>query len=71
MAWREQKKFLDELKKFEPKMSEIDRDQYKMFVKREKDEEELDSLSMGRLREMHARYCIPAPKRDFNSLFKS
>lgn len=71
MAWREQKKFLEELKKYEPRMSEADRAQYKMFVKREKDEEELDTLSMGRLREIHARYCIPVPKRDFNSLFKS
>lgn len=71
MAWREQKKLLDELKRFEPKMLERDREQYKMFIKREKDEEELDSLSLARLRELHATYFKQGPKPDFNSLFKS
>lgn len=70
MAWREQKKLLDELKKFEAKMAEKDRDQYKMFIKREKDEEELDSLSLARLKELHSRYYKPVPKPDINSLFK-
>ncbi len=71
MSYREQKKLLSELKEFENKMTNSDRDAYKLFIKREKDEEEFDTLSMGRLKVLHERYYKPRPKPDLSKYFKS
>jgi hypothetical protein len=71
MGFREQKKLLAELKGFEGKMSLKDQEAYKMFVKREKDEEEFDTVSMARLRDLHQRYYAARPKPDISKYFKS
>jgi aspartyl/asparaginyl beta-hydroxylase (cupin superfamily) len=70
MSYREQKKLLTELKEFENKMAANDRDAFKLFLKREKDEEEFDTLSMGRLRGLHEKYYKPRPKPDISKYFK-
>lgn len=71
MSYREQKKLLGELKAFEGKMTSADLDAYKLFVKREKDEDEFDTLSMGRLRSLHEKYYKPRPKPDLSKYFKT
>lgn len=71
MSYREQKKLIAELKPFHTKMERADYDAFSLFVKREKDEEEFDTLSMGRLRELHGKYYRPRPKPDLSNFFKS
>lgn len=56
MTSAEQRKLIEELKYKTSKMAPKDKYDYEMFVKREKDDEDLDSLSMKRLRELHAKY---------------
>ncbi|MCL4509832.1 MAG: hypothetical protein M1470_02015 [Bacteroidetes bacterium] len=56
MTSAEQKKLIEELKYKTSKMVPKDKYDYEMFVKRDKDDEDLDSLSMKRLRELHAKY---------------
>jgi len=71
MGFREQKKLLEELKRFENKMAPKDLEAYKMFIKREKDEEEFDTVSMARLKELHQKYFANRPKPDLSKYFKS
>ena len=71
MGFREQKKLLEELRRFENKMTPKDLEAYKMFVKREKDEEDFDTVSMARLRELHLTYFANRPKPDISKYFKS
>ncbi|MGC8594547.1 MAG: hypothetical protein ACP5US_00585 [Candidatus Kryptoniota bacterium] len=52
----EQKKLIESLKYRTFKMTPRDRYDYEMFVKRDKDDEDLDSLSMKRLRELFEKY---------------
>jgi len=66
----DQKKWLEELKSFEDAMSDSDRYAYSMMVKRQKDEEDFDSLTMNRLQEMHTRYLSKRPRRNLEDLFK-
>lgn len=70
MGYREQKRLLEELKPFIGKMSPADSDSFKLLQKREKDEEDFDTLSMERLRALHSKYFTAKPRKDFNSLFK-
>ncbi|MBK7266399.1 MAG: hypothetical protein IPI12_08715 [Ignavibacteriales bacterium] len=41
-----------------------------MFIKRQKDDEEFDTLSMKRLRELVAKYEVKRDKSAFDNLFK-
>jgi len=70
MSIREQKKYLEELKKYESKMSFNDLETYKMFIKRNKDEEDFDTVSMKKLKELFDKYFVPGDKSKFDSLFK-
>ena len=42
MSYRDQQKLLDELKKHERKFTQQENDEYKMFIKRQKDDEDFD-----------------------------
>lgn len=70
MSYTEQKKLLEELKKYERKMSAPDLESYKMFIKRDKDDEDFDTVSMKKLRELVDKYHIPVDKSKFDSFFK-
>jgi hypothetical protein len=70
MGFREQQKLMTELKPFAEKMAFADKEAYKLFVKRQKDEEEFDTLSMDRLRGLHTQYYKPKPKPDFDKYFR-
>jgi hypothetical protein len=71
MSYREQKKLIEELKPFHQKMPRADYDAFALFLKREKDEEEFDTVSMDRLRGLHRMYYVPRPKPDLSKFFKS
>ena len=56
MAFRDQQKYLDYLRKFESIMDPKELDEYKMFVKRQKDDEDFDTVSMGRLKALYEKF---------------
>ena len=67
---RDQKKYLDALKKYERRFTRQEYDEYKIFIKRDKDEEEFDSVSMKRLKELHDKYYEPIDTSKFDKYFK-
>ncbi len=69
-SYREQQKLLDSLKKYERKFDRKEYEEYKMFLKRQKDDEDFDSVSMKRLKELHDKYFEPVDKSKFDKFFK-
>lgn len=67
---REQRKLLEQLGKLRRKLDPRELEELKMFEKRNKDEEEFDSLTMKRLRDLVARHEVKRDKSAFNALFK-
>ncbi|MCF8261225.1 MAG: hypothetical protein K9J12_10655 [Melioribacteraceae bacterium] len=70
MRSREQKKYLDTLKKYERKMDSKEYQKYKMLVKRNKDEEELDKLSLEFLKSLFDKYYTNRERKSFDHFFK-
>jgi len=70
MTFREQKEMIEELRDYERKMSRAELEDFQMYVKRHKDDEELDALSMKRLKELHIKYFINRPRKPFIDPFK-
>ena len=56
MTNSEQRKLIEALKYKTSKMLPKDKYDYEMLVKRDKDDEDLDSLSLKRLRELFEKY---------------
>jgi hypothetical protein len=70
MSYRDQKKYLEYLRKFERKFTRDESDNYKMFVKMDKDEEEFDSVSMKKLQDLYDKYYTPVDKSKYDSFFR-
>ncbi len=70
MSYREQGKLLDELKKHERKFTRQESNEYNMFIKRQKDDEDFDSVSMRRLKELYDKYYKPADFSKYDKFFK-
>lgn len=70
MAFRDQQKYLDFLRKFESKMERKELEEYKIFVKRQKDDEDFDTVSMSRLKELYDKYYSPIDKSKYDNFFK-
>lgn len=70
MAFRDQQKYLDGLRKYERKFNRQELEMYKMFVKMHKDEEEFDSLSLRNLKDLYDKYYVPADRTKLENLFK-
>lgn len=70
MAFRDQQKLLDGLKKNLSKLTSKEIDEYKMFVKRQKDDEDFDSVTMKRLKELHDKYYERVDKSRYDHFFK-
>jgi hypothetical protein len=51
-------------------MTPKDKDEFKMFLKREKDEEEFDTVSMGKLKSLYEKYYLNREKKNFDHIFK-
>ena len=70
MGIREQQKYLDYLKKCEKRFTARELEEYKMFVKRQKDDEDFDSVSMRRLKELYDKYYEKKDISKLDDLFK-
>jgi hypothetical protein len=70
MSFRDQKKYIDALKKYESKLDRKELEEYKIFLKRDKDEEEFDTVSMKRLKDIHDKYFVAPDRSKLDSLFK-
>jgi len=69
MASREQRNYFDILKRYERKFELKELDDYKMLVKRHKDDEDLDKLSMQRLQKLFEKYHVNRDKKNYDSFF--
>ncbi len=54
----EQHKMIRELRDFEAKMARAEYEEFQMFVKRDKDDEDLDELSKRKLEAMFEKYVV-------------
>ena len=70
MSYRDQRKYLETLKKYERNFTREELEEYKMFIKRQKDDEDFDSVSMKRLKELHDKYYKPADLSKYDKFFK-
>ena len=70
MSYRDQQKYIDSLKKFERKFNSKEAEVFKMFLKRHKDEDEFDTVSMKRLKELFDKYNVPVDKSKYDTFFK-
>jgi hypothetical protein len=70
MSYRDQQKYLDELRKYEKKFNRNELEDYKMYLKMHKDEEEFDSVSLQRLQELYEKYYEPVDIHKYDAFFK-
>lgn len=70
MSYRDQQKYLDALRKYEKKFDRQELEEYKMFLKRQKDDEDFDSISMSRLKELYDKYNVPVDRSKYDAFFK-
>jgi len=70
MAFRDQQKYLDYLHRFENKMDRKELEEYKMFVKRQKDDEDFDTVSMKSLKDLYDKYYKTVDKSQYDHFFK-
>jgi hypothetical protein len=69
-SYRDQKNFIDALKRYENKMDEKERSFFSITLKRDKDEEDLDSISFVKLKELYTKYYVNRKKPNLDDLFK-
>lgn len=70
MQIKEQQKYIDALKFYEQKMDAKESYDYKMFVKRQKDDEDLDTISFAKLKALHQKYVVAKEKKNYDHFFK-
>ena len=63
MTHAEQHKMILELQDHARKMSRYDQEEFDMFVRRDKDDEDLDTLSQKRLMQMYEQYAVRKGRR--------
>lgn len=70
MSYRDQAKYIDFLKRFERKFDPKEAEEFKMFLKMHKDEEEFDSITMKKLKALYDKYNLPVDRSKYDSFFK-
>ncbi len=70
MSRRDQKKYFEVLKRYERKFDSKESEMYKMFLKRHKDDEDLDKLSMDKLKDLYEKYYVNRERKNFDDVFK-
>lgn len=70
MSYREQKNYFEKLNRYERKFKSKEAEEYKILLQRHKDEEELDKLSLERLKQLYVKYHVNRPKQSLDDLFK-
>jgi hypothetical protein len=69
MSYRDQAKYLEFLRKFEHKFDRKETEDFKMFLKMHKDEEEFDSVTMKKLKSIYDKYNVPVDRSKYDSFF--
>jgi len=69
-SFKDQQRYIEALRRFEKQFDNKECEEYKMFVKRHKDEEEFDTMSMNRLKELHDKYHKPVDVSQYDKYFK-
>jgi hypothetical protein len=69
-AYRDQKKFLEELRRFERNFTSKELEDFKIFVKMDKDEEEFDTVSLSKLKTLYEKYYVNRVKKNYDQFFK-
>ncbi len=69
-SFKDQKRYIEALKRYERQFNPKELEEYKMFVKRHKDEDEFDTVSMKRLKELHDKYRKPVDTSQYDKYFK-
>ncbi len=70
MSFSRQKELLEDLRDFRQKFSRDEEYLFEMAIKRHKDDEELDEITLAKLEEMHAKHVHRKPRIDPNLFFK-
>lgn len=65
----EQKKILSELKFYENRMNKKEFEEYQMFIKRQKDDEDFDTISYKKLKELHKKFVIKKSREEAEKIF--
>jgi hypothetical protein len=63
MTHEEQKRMIQELRDYTHRMTRTEEEAFQMYVKRKKDDEDLDTISQRKLADMHERYVVHRVKR--------
>ncbi len=66
----EQRKMVQRLKQVVTKMSSDERQAFEMMAKRDRDDEELDSLAMAKLKQLHAKFYPKHSKQELEDKWK-
>ena len=66
----EQRKMIQRLKQVAMKMSADERREFEMMAKRDRDDEELDSLTMTKLKQLQGKYFPKNSKQDLEDAWK-
>lgn len=69
MSSREQRNYFDILKRYERRFESGELDDYKMLEKRHKDDEDLDKLSMQRLKNLYTKYHVNRERKNYDQFF--
>lgn len=70
MSSREQRNYFDILKRYERKFESSELEDYKMLLKRHKDDEDLDKLSLKRLINLFEKYHLSRERKNYDHFFK-
>lgn len=63
MTHEEQKRMVQELRDYTHRMTRAEEETFQMYVKRKKDDEDLDTLSQRTLADMYERYVVKRVRR--------
>ncbi len=69
MSSREQKSYFETLKRYTQKFESKELEDYKMLLKRHKDDEDLDKLSMQRLSVLYEKYHVNRERKNYDQFF--
>lgn len=69
MSTREQKTYFETLQRYTRKFDAKEVDDYKMLLKRHKDDEDLDKLSMQRLKALYEKYHVNRERKNYDRYF--
>lgn len=70
MTHVEQHQMIGALRDHEQRMTAEEQSRFAMYVKRDRDDEELDELSRTRLTAMHAKYCASSSRQSMEDKWK-